>query len=184
MHIDHIEIGNFRKLLSVRVDFAKDKTIFVGANDSGKTSAMTALRYFLKEISYSTGYAVRAAFQIPAKVTFNSVTVEALAYTFEDALLYENMAFFKGRVGTGMAGGFRRCFDKATDSVDFVRQVRDTIEKGNKADFALELLYSQDIDKLAVPAYIDHGLQWLSDQLKRKEDDLSPKATPKAGNTV
>jgi hypothetical protein len=47
MHIHQIEIGNFRKLLSVRVDFAKDKTVFVGANNSGKTSAMTALRRFL-----------------------------------------------------------------------------------------------------------------------------------------
>ena len=47
MHIHQIEIGNFRKLFSVRVDFAKDKTIFVGANNSGKTSAMTALRRFL-----------------------------------------------------------------------------------------------------------------------------------------
>jgi hypothetical protein len=51
MHIKHIEIGNFRKLKAVRVDFAPDKTVFVGANNSGKTSAMVALRRFLVDSS-------------------------------------------------------------------------------------------------------------------------------------
>lgn len=118
------------------------------------------------------------------KVTFKSVTAEALAYTFEDALFYQNTAFFQGRVGTGMAGSFRRCLDEATDSADLVTRVRDTIKGGNKADFALELLYSEDIDQLAVPTYIEHGLKWLSAQLKRKEDDLAPKANPNAANAA
>ncbi|GLR45118.1 AAA family ATPase [Mesorhizobium amorphae] len=47
MHIVHLEIANFRKLLSVRIDFADNTTLFVGANNSGKTSAMLALRRFL-----------------------------------------------------------------------------------------------------------------------------------------
>lgn len=47
MLIQHIEIANFRKLLSVRVDLAEKTTVFVGANNSGKTSAMLALRRFL-----------------------------------------------------------------------------------------------------------------------------------------
>lgn len=47
MHISQVEIGNFRKLVATRIAFASDKTVFVGANNSGKTSAMTALRRFL-----------------------------------------------------------------------------------------------------------------------------------------
>lgn len=47
MHIAFIEIANFRKLKCVRIDFHKEKTLFVGANNSGKTSAMLALRFFL-----------------------------------------------------------------------------------------------------------------------------------------
>lgn len=47
MHIDFVEIANFRKLLSTRVGLSSEKTVFVGANNSGKTSAITALRYFL-----------------------------------------------------------------------------------------------------------------------------------------
>jgi GTPase SAR1 family protein len=49
MHIELIEIGNFRKLLGVRVGFSKKTTVFVGANNSGKSSAMVALRHFLVE---------------------------------------------------------------------------------------------------------------------------------------
>ena len=47
MHIQFIEIANFRKLKSVRVDLTESTTLFVGANNSGKTSAMLALRHFL-----------------------------------------------------------------------------------------------------------------------------------------
>ncbi|MEO1299462.1 MAG: AAA family ATPase, partial [Cyanobacteria bacterium J06636_16] len=49
MRINHIDINNFRKLRCCRVDFAAENTIFVGANNSGKTSAMNALMMFLKK---------------------------------------------------------------------------------------------------------------------------------------
>lgn len=47
MRISSVEITNFRKLKSTHIDFDCKTTIFVGANNSGKTSAMVALRYFL-----------------------------------------------------------------------------------------------------------------------------------------
>jgi AAA ATPase domain len=47
MRIDFIEIRNFRRLIATRIDMAQDSTLLVGANNSGKTSAITALRYFL-----------------------------------------------------------------------------------------------------------------------------------------
>ena len=49
MKIEFVEFSNFRRLHSVRVDFAQKQTLLVGANNSGKTSAMVALRLFLKE---------------------------------------------------------------------------------------------------------------------------------------
>jgi predicted ATP-dependent endonuclease of OLD family len=49
MKIAYIEIQNFRKLKACRVEFATQETIFVGANNSGKTSAMDALILFLKQ---------------------------------------------------------------------------------------------------------------------------------------
>jgi len=47
MHIEFVEIQNFRKLKSIRIDFAPKTTLFIGANNSGKTSAMDALDRFL-----------------------------------------------------------------------------------------------------------------------------------------
>lgn len=48
MNIAFVEIKNFRKLKSCRIDLNPKSTIFVGANNSGKTSAMFALVKFLK----------------------------------------------------------------------------------------------------------------------------------------
>lgn len=53
MRIKFLEIANFRKLLSIRVDLSESTTLFVGANNSGKTSAMLALRKFLTPRSRS-----------------------------------------------------------------------------------------------------------------------------------
>jgi predicted ATP-dependent endonuclease of OLD family len=52
MNIAFVEIKNFRKLKSCRIDLSPKSTIFVGANNSGKTSAMDALKKFLKGESF------------------------------------------------------------------------------------------------------------------------------------
>ena len=49
------------------------------------------------------------------------------------------------------------------------------VESG-KAELAMELLYSAEIDQMTVPTYIDQGLVWLADQLKRKEDGIAGKS--------
>jgi predicted ATP-dependent endonuclease of OLD family len=55
MQIKFVEILNFRKLKSIRIDLTPSTTLFVGANNSGKTSAMAALTSFLvNRNSFST----------------------------------------------------------------------------------------------------------------------------------
>lgn len=49
MIIKFVEIKNFRKLKACRIDFSEKETVFVGSNNSGKTSAMDALIFFLKD---------------------------------------------------------------------------------------------------------------------------------------
>lgn len=49
MNISFIEIQNFRKLKACRVEIASQETILVGANNSGKTSAIDAMILFLKK---------------------------------------------------------------------------------------------------------------------------------------
>lgn len=47
MHVHSLCFKNFRRLKDARIDFAHDLTIFVGANNSGKTSATHAIELFL-----------------------------------------------------------------------------------------------------------------------------------------
>jgi predicted ATP-dependent endonuclease of OLD family len=54
MRIAFVEVQNFRKLRSIRIDFSETTTLFVGANNSGKTSAMLALGHFLVDPSRFT----------------------------------------------------------------------------------------------------------------------------------
>jgi predicted ATP-dependent endonuclease of OLD family len=54
MKINSIHIQNFRKLQSCKIDFSEKETIFVGANNSGKTTAMDALMIFLKTKNFKT----------------------------------------------------------------------------------------------------------------------------------
>ena len=49
MNIAFVEVQNFRKLKACRIEIAEQETVFVGANNSGKTSAMDSLILFLKQ---------------------------------------------------------------------------------------------------------------------------------------
>ncbi|MEI3439264.1 MAG: ATP-dependent endonuclease [Bacteroides uniformis] len=48
MKIQSVHIRNFRKLKNCHIDFSENVTVFVGANNSGKTSAISAIVWFLK----------------------------------------------------------------------------------------------------------------------------------------
>lgn len=48
MKIQSVHIRNFRKLKNCHIDFGERETVFVGANNSGKTSAISAIVWFLK----------------------------------------------------------------------------------------------------------------------------------------
>lgn len=48
MNIDFVHIQNFRRLKNCRIELSSTETLFVGANNSGKTTAMDALILFLK----------------------------------------------------------------------------------------------------------------------------------------
>ena len=84
MRIDFIEIRNFRRLDAIRIDLSERKTLLVGANNSGKTSAITALRYFLiKQNAFSV-------FDIPLPLwaSINKLGV-ALEKTEDEELPYK-----------------------------------------------------------------------------------------------
>ncbi len=120
-----------------------------------------------------SGYGIRVAYQQPIKVIFkSSAPVEALANTFEDALLYENTELFMTLSGTGLIGKLREALTESPDLVALAGEVHQALKGGEKAKFALDLLYLDDSAKLKVPAYIHEGLLWLVQQLRLKEDEV------------
>lgn len=124
-----------------------------------------------------TGYGIRVAYQQPITAKFKSKDgKEALANTFEDALVYENLDLFQKMEGTGLMGRIRKSLDEASDLGDLAKRMLVVLAKGGKAEFTMDLLDSDEIDTMKVPAYIDNGLLWLAAQLKRKEDGISGKA--------
>ncbi len=121
---------------------------------------------------HPSGYAIRVAYQQPIKLGFKSKPpAEALANTFEDALLYENPVLFADLAGHGLIAKFRDALADSEDLDALATAVHLALKSGNKAELALDLLYSDKITTLKVPAYIHDGLAWLTVQLKRKEQD-------------
>ncbi|WP_066269886.1 AAA family ATPase [Hydrogenophaga palleronii] len=119
-----------------------------------------------------SGYAIRVAYQQPIALSFKSKSpAEALANTFEDALLYENPTLFADLPGHGLIAKFRDALADSADMEALAAAVHLALKSGNKAEFALDLLYSDKITSLKVPVYIHDGLAWLALQLKRKEQD-------------
>ena len=47
MHLTKIRIQNYRRLVNVRIDLDQELSIFVGANNSGKTSVAHAIHFFV-----------------------------------------------------------------------------------------------------------------------------------------
>ena len=80
MRIELVEIANFRKLRSTRIHFSSKKTIFVGANNSAKTSAMIALRHFLLN---------RPTFSICDFTISHWPKLDALGLMWEQAILQD-----------------------------------------------------------------------------------------------
>ena len=124
-----------------------------------------------------SGYGTRVAYQQPVTLSFKGApAAEALANTFEDCLVYENHELFSGLDGFGLIAKFRVALNDSADLEALAQAALEALKSGNKAEFALDLLYSDKIKDLKVPRYIHEGLIWLSEQLKRKEQDTVGKA--------
>lgn len=81
MHVYTLRLKNFRRLRDARIDLDKDISIFVGANNSGKTSAAQAIAMFLGEESESFTIHDFAAETWAAMNAFGSATPDALLPT-------------------------------------------------------------------------------------------------------
>lgn len=118
-------------------------------------------------------FAVRVAYQIPRMVTHGGATGEALATTFEDALVLENLSLFKTIAGEGMITKFNEAVNTTTDLANLSEAMFTILKKDSKAAFALDLLWLEDPGNLQIPTYIAEGLKWLEERLTGKAESVS-----------
>lgn len=95
-------------------------------------------------------------------------------YTFEDALVVENKESFKAIINS--TGLLKKMVDasKKEDLKELVKETYTIIndKQAKKAEFALDVLYFEDLQKIKTPSYIKEGLDWIEEQLKSNKQGL------------
>jgi len=136
----------------------------IGASPSAKTISDAG----------DTLFAVRAAYQIPVEVTMpgSGAKETAYPYTFEDALVFENVDFFATFPGGGLNAKFRTAIATGGSSTAAGASMYTALKDGKKAEFALDVLMADSFDNLKVPQYIAEGLEWLLEQMKKKQVEI------------
>lgn len=121
-------------------------------------------------------FAVRVAYQVPVEVTHPGAAGPdtAFPYTFEDALAFENIAFFAAFGGSGLVRKFREAIGAGGGAAAMGSRMYQALKDGKKAEFALDVLEADGFDGLVVPRYIAEGLEWLLGQLKKKQVEILP----------
>lgn len=132
-------------------------------------------------------FSLRVAYQKPLSVKLDGSPdpAEVLATTFEDSLILENLSLFKKIEGSGMVKKARDAVETSTEVGQLGQALFDIIREGNKAEFALDLLWLEkhpDLpEELLVPQYIKEGLGWLESQLTKEQTAiLSARTASKA----
>ena len=116
---------------------------------------------------------IRVAYQCPIILEYRQGEgkCEAIPYTFEDSLALSNLTMFRGYVKpVGLLKKLQAALGKDTledASIDMF----DSLEKGSKAEMALDLLDRSEPDQLEPPGYIAGGLSWLEKNLERRKVD-------------
>ena len=116
---------------------------------------------------------VRVAYQCPFTVEYKEGESEgeAIPYTFEDSLALTNLALFRGYAEpVGLLNKLQASLGKDTLE-DASNDMFCNLEKGSKAEMALELLYRSEPDQLEPPGYIADGLKWLEKNLEARKVD-------------
>ncbi len=132
----------------------------------------------------STNGKIRVAFQIPFRVSFNGLKTTVYPYTFEDAVIFENLDALKSFQSTSGLLKKAIAYANSSESIsDIASDLFERLQKGArlKAEFALEVLYADDQYNLQIPIYIKEGLEWLEDQLTLSA--LPPRVPVSGGST-
>ena len=112
-----------------------------------------------KQKVYDQLHAIRVAYQTPATIRLkNNAPAEALSNTFEDALVFNNIELFSTLPGAGAVKKFRDAIFNSQDTAVLGNAMFDVLKTAKKAEFALDVIDSNDFDKIKTPIYIAEGL--------------------------
>lgn len=119
-------------------------------------------------------YSIRMAYQTPVTIAVpaGAPPEEVLPGTFEDALVFANLALFTAANGKGMMGAMTRAVAKAESGEALATGLFEAIGDGDKAGFALSVLYEADFKDLRPPSYIEEGLSWLQERVIKKKHEM------------
>ena len=113
---------------------------------------------------------IRVAYQYPFNIIYMEDECEVIPYTFEDALVFTNQSIFKElNSSTGLIKKINNALNEQ-NVTGASTEIFKALEKGKKAEMALELFYLED-STISTPNYIAEGLLWLQAQLESKDCD-------------
>lgn len=123
-----------------------------------------------KTIEIDEFSSIKVSYQTPIKISHkDEMAQEAIPNTFEDALIYQNFDIFKSLSGKGLVSKVKKNISESDNIAELSTKLHEAISKGDKAAFALDLLYLADLKtNVAAPKYIADGLVWLSEQMAKK----------------
>jgi predicted ATP-dependent endonuclease of OLD family len=125
-----------------------------------------------KELSYDDFFSVRVAYQTSLEVNIDGKPSVAYPATFEDSLVFDNIDYFRTATGTGLVRKFRKAIEDHDDIYKLQKGLLEALSSGTKAEFALDMLFSEDPASMKVPTYIHNGLKWLEGQLLQRQQEV------------
>lgn len=161
MKIKSFNIKNFRRLHNVKIDIADEKTIFVGANNSGKTSASYALKYFLSQDG-------RKQLKINDVTLINHAEINKIGQQWLDAAQDDNFSeetlSNTNQQFTCLFPSLDILIDVSEDEIHHVIKIIPTLD-WQAGILGIRLNYEpNDIDKLR--------LEFIEERLKVQEKDI------------
>lgn len=127
-----------------------------------------------KEKHYDNLFSIRVAYQTPMSVVIDEKGDPSVVCprTFEDSLIFKNIEFFRKADRSKPISEFKEVIEKNTNINDLHGALLKALEKATKAEFALNLLYSEDPTSIKVPEYIHNGLEWLENKLLLRQQEV------------
>jgi predicted ATP-dependent endonuclease of OLD family len=114
----------------------------------------------IKTYSDTPLFEIRVAYQTPMSVQMSNSNgeVEALARTFEDALVLENLQLFRDTPESGFVHEkIKEILNSEKDPANISARLFEILKSLNKAEFTLDLLRTKGFDGLKIPSYIITG---------------------------